>query len=109
MMKTRIVQIGNSRGIRIPKQLLEQTGLNGEVEIHATKKGLVITRLAKPRAGWAEDARKLAATDEDQLLDEGGPADEVRHGAMGMVANRFEIYLVRLDPTEGAEIKKTRP
>jgi hypothetical protein len=30
-MKTRIVRIGNSRGIRIPKPLLEQTGLHGEV------------------------------------------------------------------------------
>jgi antitoxin MazE len=32
-MKTRIVAIGNSQGIRIPKPLLEQTGLFGEVEI----------------------------------------------------------------------------
>ena len=34
-MKTRIVSIGNSQGIRIPKLLLEQTGLSGEVEIRA--------------------------------------------------------------------------
>jgi antitoxin MazE len=72
-MKTRIVQIGNSRGIRIPKQLLEQTGLNGEVEIHAAKNGIVITRLAKPRAGWADAARELAEAGEDQLLDDGRP------------------------------------
>ena len=34
-MKTRIVAIGNSKGIRIPKLLLEQTGLSGDVEISA--------------------------------------------------------------------------
>jgi mRNA interferase MazF len=28
---------------------------------------------------------------------------------MGMVVSRFEVYLVRLDPTEGREIRKTRP
>jgi antitoxin MazE len=72
-MKTRIVQIGNSRGIRIPKQFLEQSGLNGEVEIRATKNGIVITPVKKSRAGWAEDARKLAAAGEDELLDGGGP------------------------------------
>src|SRR2546426_854874 len=40
-MKTRIVQIGNSQGIRIPKPLLQQTGLHGEVVIVApmTTKG----------------------------------------------------------------------
>ena len=32
-MKTRIVRIGNSQGIRIPKPLLEQTGLHDEVEV----------------------------------------------------------------------------
>ena len=75
-MKTRIVQIGNSRGIRIPKQLLEQTGLNGEVEIHAARHGIVITRRAKPRDGWAEAARELAEAGEDQLLDDGGPPSQ---------------------------------
>lgn len=72
-MKTRIVQIGNSRGIRIPKQLLEQSGLNGEVEIRADKNGIVITAPRRPRAGWAEAARELAESGEDQLLDDGGP------------------------------------
>ena len=72
-MKTRIVQIGNSRGVRIPKQLLEQTGLNGEVEIRVEKNGIVITAPKKPRAGWAEAARELAETGEDALVNDGGP------------------------------------
>jgi antitoxin MazE len=73
IMKTRIVQIGNSRGVRIPKQLLAQTGLDGDVEIRAARNGVLITPLSKPRAGWAEAARELADTGEDQLLDDGGP------------------------------------
>lgn len=79
-MRSRIVQIGNSRGVRIPKHLLEQTGLNGEVEIHATKNGLVITSPKKPRDGWAEAARDLASAGEDELVDEGGPATKFDEG-----------------------------
>ena len=69
-MKTRIVQIGNSRGIRIPKHALEYTGLTGDVEIHIKKDSLVIQAVAKPRAGWAEAARELAETGAADLLDE---------------------------------------
>jgi antitoxin MazE len=72
-MKARIVQIGNSQGIRLPKQLLEQTGLQGDVEIRAAKNGIVITALRKPRDGWAESARALADAGENELLDDGGP------------------------------------
>jgi len=72
-MKTHIVQIGNSRGVRIPKQLLEQTGLNGEVEIRAEKNEIIIAKPRMPRAGWAEAARELAESGNDPLLDNGGP------------------------------------
>jgi antitoxin (DNA-binding transcriptional repressor) of toxin-antitoxin stability system len=41
-MKTRIVAIGNSQGIRIPKPLLAETGLAGEVEIEVRGSELVI-------------------------------------------------------------------
>ena len=52
-MKARIVRIGNSKGIRIPKPLLDQTGLQGEVEIQAKNGSLIIRPTRKPRAGWA--------------------------------------------------------
>ena len=62
-MKTRIVRIGNSRGIRIPKPLIEQTGLGDEVEIVVWGNALVISPATRPRAGWAE-AFRLAARGE---------------------------------------------
>ena len=68
-MKTRIVSIGNSRGIRIPKPLLEQTGLSGEVEIHAQADALVITSVKKPRANWSIAFEKMAQSGDDELLD----------------------------------------
>jgi len=69
-MKTRIVSIGNSRGIRIPKPLLEKTGLTGAVEIRAERNGLVIRPVAKPRDGWAAAFQKMAERGDDALLDE---------------------------------------
>jgi antitoxin MazE len=70
IMKTRIIRIGNSQGIRISKPLLEQTGLKGDVEICPHKDGLLIRRTAKARAGWAARLRQMARTGDDSLLDE---------------------------------------
>ena len=68
-MKTRIVRIGNSRGIRIPKPLLEQAGLEDEVQLEVTEEALRITSLTTPRAGWAEAAQMLVDHGEAGLLD----------------------------------------
>ena len=53
-MRTQIVRIGNSRGIRIPKPLLDASGLEGEVELTVEKGRLIVARIDEPRAGWAE-------------------------------------------------------
>ncbi len=69
-MKTRIVRIGNSQGIRIPKPLLEQTGLRDEVELSVQDDALVIRPARKARAGWAEALREMARRGDDALLDQ---------------------------------------
>jgi antitoxin MazE len=73
-MKTRIVAIGNSHGIRIPKPLLEQTGLSGEVEISVEGGALVIRSVKKPRASWAAAFQEMARRGEDALLDGAAPS-----------------------------------
>ena len=67
-MIARIVPIGNSQGIRIPKLLLEEAGLSGEVEIKAAA-GSLIVRPAKrkPRDGWEEAFREMARQGDDKL------------------------------------------
>jgi len=72
-MKTRIVRIGNSRGIRIPKPLLTQAGLGEEVELRVEAGAIRIESLTAPRAGWAEAAQQLVATEGTGLLDEPVP------------------------------------
>lgn len=68
--RTRIVRIGNSQGIRVPKALLEQSQLSEEVELHAEPGRLVVRAARGLRAGWSEAAKSMRAGDEDRLLDE---------------------------------------
>lgn len=74
-MRTHIVRIGSSQGIRIPKPLLEQAGLLSEVEVTVEAGRLVIAPAVRPRAGWEEAAASMAAAGEDELLDEVAPAE----------------------------------
>lgn len=67
-MKSHIVKMGNSRGVRIPKALLEQTGLEGEVEITVRKDSLVIRPVAKARAGWDDAFAEMARREDDRLV-----------------------------------------
>jgi len=67
--KTRIVRIGNSRGIRVPKGLLEQAQLPEEVELQAEHGRLVVRAARGPRTGWAAAAKAMRAQGDDPLLD----------------------------------------
>ena len=68
-MKAHIVRIGNSRGIRLPKTLLQEAQLEGEVELQAEPGRILISKTATPRAGWADAARRMRERSEDRLLD----------------------------------------
>lgn len=68
-MKTRIVRIGNSRGVRIPKPLLAQAGLSDEVELRVEAGAIRIESVSAPRTGWAEAAEQLAQAEGAGLLD----------------------------------------
>ena len=67
--RTRIVQIGNSKGIRVPKMVLERAQLPDEVELQAEPGRLIVRAARRARAGWAESAKLMRARGEDQLLD----------------------------------------
>jgi antitoxin MazE len=68
--KTRIVRIGNSRGFRVPKVLLEQAQLPDEVELYAELGRIVVQGTRRPRTGWAETARAMSEAGHDVLVDE---------------------------------------
>jgi antitoxin MazE len=68
-LKTRIVKLGNSRGIRIPKLLLEQAGMDRDVEMEVRSGELIIRASQHPRAGWDEMCKEIVASGEGNLLD----------------------------------------
>ena len=67
-MRARIVRVGNSRCIRLPKALLDKAGIGEDVELRAEPGRIVIEAAAWPRAGWAEAARAMSARGDDALL-----------------------------------------
>lgn len=68
-MKTRLVRIGNSRGVRLPKTIIEQVGLTEEVELGVRDGAVIIARATSARAGWAAAASQMRQRDDDRLLD----------------------------------------
>lgn len=67
-MKAKLVRIGNSKGIRIPKPLIEQCGLEGGVEIEVKDGTLVISPARTLREGWEAAFEAMAEAGDDALL-----------------------------------------
>ncbi|MBT3380946.1 MAG: AbrB/MazE/SpoVT family DNA-binding domain-containing protein [Lentisphaerae bacterium] len=68
-MKVTLVRIGNSRGIRLPKPVIEQCGFEGEVEMEVHRRELVIRSSSQPREGWAGAFAQMSERGDDELLD----------------------------------------
>lgn len=68
-MKAHVVRIGNSRGIRIPKSVIEQCQLHGAVDLIVQQGQLVVRSAAKARAGWDQAFEQMHRHGDDQLLD----------------------------------------
>ena len=70
--RARIIKIGNSHGVRIPKLLLAQAELGGEVELEAHKGELIIRASRGPRSGWGDRFADMNKRGDDELLDQEG-------------------------------------
>ena len=68
-MKTKVVKIGNSRGIRIPKSLIHESGLKNEVELEVNEGQIIIKPIFRARESWDTAFKKMAKKQDDILLD----------------------------------------
>lgn len=68
-MKTSVIQIGNSRGIRIPKPVLSACGFEDEAEMVVANGDLIIRSAHKARQGWNEAFASMACQGDDALVD----------------------------------------
>lgn len=72
-MKGRLVRIGNSRGLRLPRPLIEEAGFKDEVEVTLRDGALIITSADHPRAGWETAVHLLLERRESCLIDKTVP------------------------------------
>jgi antitoxin MazE len=69
-IRSKVINIGNSRGIRVPRPLLEQAGLTDEVEMSVEGNKLIIHAARQPRQGWDAEFSAMEEMRDDQLLDD---------------------------------------
>lgn len=67
-MRARVIKIGNSQGLRIPKPILDQTGILDEVEIEVEKNQIIIRPVKNIRDGWASAFKKMHENGDDELI-----------------------------------------
>lgn len=64
-----IRQIGNSRGVVIPKAILEQVGFDDQADLMIEGEKLILSKPKKnPREGWAEESKAIAVDGKDGLV-----------------------------------------
>jgi antitoxin MazE len=67
-MITNITTIGNSKGIRIPKIILEELDFRDKVELEVKGDCLIIRPVRQVREGWSEDAKLMHEAGDDELI-----------------------------------------
>jgi len=68
-MLVSVVQIGNSRGVRLPKAILDQLAISDKLDLEVENNQIVLTPVPKhPRDGWDAAFRKMSLEGEDVLL-----------------------------------------
>ena len=70
-IKVKIIRIGNSKGIRLSKSLIEQYNMKDELLLETKKDSIVIRPAKNVRAGWEKSFKKMRLQGDDVLLDKG--------------------------------------
>ena len=76
-MEVSIIKIGNSKGLRLSKTILEKYNLKDKVELKLEKDQILIKPIAKSRNGWEEEFKGMRARADDELLTNGVFYDEI--------------------------------
>jgi len=73
-MKSSVIKIGNSKGVRINASIIKECELESEVEIRVVDKKIIIEAVKEPRAGWNKSFEDMHKNNEDSLLISNGNA-----------------------------------
>lgn len=67
-MELSVINIGNSKGIRLSKTILEKYNINDKVELIFEKGYIILKPKAEPRKNWDKAFKKMHKNGDDQLL-----------------------------------------
>ncbi|MEA1950438.1 MAG: AbrB/MazE/SpoVT family DNA-binding domain-containing protein [Planctomycetota bacterium] len=68
-MQANLIKIGNSQGVRLPKAIVEQAGLDDKLDIEVSGKSVIIRSAKRPRENWNLAAEACHRLGEDRLDD----------------------------------------
>ncbi len=68
-MQANLISIGNSKGVRLPKAVIEQAGLSGQLEMEVSGNAVIIRSARRVRQDWDAAAAACHQAGEDQLAD----------------------------------------
>lgn len=68
IMETSIIKIGNSKGLRLSKTILEKYDIKDKVELILQKDQIILRPIESPRKNWEKKFREMAENKDDQLL-----------------------------------------
>ena len=69
LIQARLVRIGNSQGLRLPKAVIEQADLGEEIEVEASHHQIILRPSRRARAGWGEQFQAMSKNSDDKLVD----------------------------------------
>ena len=67
-MRARVIKIGNSQGLRIPKPILDQTGIVDDVEIEVERNQIIVRPVKNIRAGWDAAFKAMGENGDDEPI-----------------------------------------
>jgi len=67
-MEVAVIKIGNSRGIRFRKNIIERYNIRDTVEMILDKDHIIIKPISKPRKGWDKAFMEMNANGDDNLI-----------------------------------------
>ena len=67
-MEISVIKIGNSKGIRLSKTLIDRYNIKDSVDLIMEKEQIIIKPISKPRKGWEKAFKKMAENGDDRLL-----------------------------------------
>lgn len=67
-MEVQLINIGNSKGIRLPKAILDEYNINDKIELILEKGRIILKPKSNPRKGWEKSFKQMHENGDDKLL-----------------------------------------